>query len=297
MTNDHQGVILDVANDYQILDCQNCGFKHALITQELNDIYTSHYYETEKPEYILFNENDSDWWKFNYSERILKIDSLMNFTASNWLDIGTGPGLFLDTLKSTQRVGTGIEPSLLAYNHAISKGHNVINGFFDYKKSTELGQFDAIHLSEVLEHIPEPIEFLENVVRVLRPGGHVCIVVPNDYSVIQEIFVKNTKEEKWWIQPPFHINYFNKESLGKLITSVGLSVEHITTNFPIDFFLLMGDMYIGDPKVGKSAHERRKRFEKSFQDANHLDFLRVFYTALADLGIGRELILYAKKPE
>jgi hypothetical protein len=56
-------------------------------------------------------------------------------------------------------------------------------------------------------------------------------------------------------------------------------------------------MYIGDPKVGKSAHERRKRFEKSFQDASHLDFLRVFYTALADLGIGRELILYAKKPE
>lgn len=295
MTTKHSGPVIDCVNEYEIIDCEKCGFRHALLLQDMSEIYTSHYYETEKPDYILFNENDAEWWEFNYTERILKIDTLMNSPANRWLDIGTGPGLFLDALRKLNRVGTGIEPSLLASKHAISKGHNVINGYFNLAKTEELGEFDAIHLSEVLEHVQNPLEFLENVGRVLRPGGYVCIVVPNDYNRIQEIFVQNTKQNKWWLQPPFHLNYFDKQALVKLISLAGLEVELVTSNFPIDIFLLMGDVYIGDEEVGKSVHERRKQFEKSFQVTDSLDVLRGLYDSLANIGLGRELVVYARK--
>lgn len=297
MSRLHDGPVVDTANGIDIIECANCGFKHALIHEDSSDIYTSHYYEAEKPSYITSNESESEWWDLTYGERISKIDSLANMEVKNWLDIGTGPGLFLDALKKRNRTAIGIEPSVQAHGHAILKGHKVLNKYFDSNITTELGEFDAVHFSEVLEHIPNPFEFLINVKNVIKPGGFFCVVVPNDYNPIQEIFTENSGARKWWLAPPFHLNYFNKQSLEQLIESAGFQVVHSTVMFPIDFFLLMGDVYIDDDSVGKLAHERRKRFENSFKFANALGVMRDLYESLASIGLGRELVIFAKRVE
>jgi hypothetical protein len=122
-------------------------------------------------------------------------------------------------------------------------------------------------------------------------------VVPNDYNPIQKIFTQNSGVGKWWLAPPFHLNYFDKTSLENLILRSGFEVVHSTVMFPIDFFLLMGDVYIGNDEIGKAAHERRKRFENSFKLADSLDVMHGIYDALASIGIGRELVIFAKNPE
>jgi len=297
MSRLHDGPVVDTANDIDIIECANCGFKHALIHENSSDIYSSHYYEAEKPNYITSNESESDWWDLTYGERILKIDSLAKMEVKNWLDIGSGPGLFLDALKKRNRTGIGIEPSVQAHGHATLKGHRVLNKYFDSNITSELGEFDAVHFSEVLEHIPNPFEFLINVKSVIKPGGFFCVVVPNDYNLIQKIFTENSGARKWWLAPPFHLNYFNKQSLEKLIERAGFQVVHSTVMFPIDFFLLMGDVYIDNDSVGKLAHERRKRFENSFKSANALGVMRNLYESLASIGLGRELVIFAKKVE
>ena len=297
MSQSHVGAVLDVVNGIEIIDCTDCKFKHALITEDSPDVYSSHYYESEKPNYISSNESESEWWDLTYGERISKIDSLAGYPTKNWIDIGTGPGLFLDALKVRNRIATGIEPSIQAFNHAISKKYNVINAFFDSTLASQLGEFDAGHLSEVLEHIPNPQDFLRIVKSVIKPGGFLCIVVPNDYNPIQKIFIENSGEVKWWLAPPFHLNYFDKISLENLILRSGFEVVHSTVMFPIDFFLLMGDVYIGNDEIGKAAHERRKRFEHSFKSADSLDVMHSIYDALASIGIGRELVIFAKNPE
>jgi len=297
MSRLHDGPVVDTANDIDIIECANCGFKHALIHENSSDIYSSHYYEAEKPNYITSNESESDWWDLTYGERILKIDSLAKMEVKNWLDIGSGPGLFLDALKKRNRTGIGIEPSVQAHGHATLKGHRVLNKYFDSNITSELGEFDAVHFSEVLEHIPNPFEFLINVKSVIKPGGFFCVVVPNDYNLIQKIFTENSGARKWWLAPPFHLNYFNKQSLEQLIESAGFQVVHSTVMFPIDFFLLMGDVYIDNDSVGKLVHERRKRFENSFKSANALGVMRNLYESLASIGLGRELVIFAKKVE
>ena len=57
----------------------------------------------------------------------------------------------------------------------------------------------------------------------------------------------------------------------------------------------MGDLYVGDSEVGKAAHERRKNFEFSFQSAGAMDIMRNLYDALGSVGMGRELVCFAKK--
>lgn len=297
MSQSHVGTVLDVVNGIEIIDCTECKFKHALITKDFPDVCSFRYFESEKPNYISLSESENEWWELTYCGRISKIDSLTGYPTKNWIDIGTGPGLFLDALKVRNRIATGIEPSIQAFNHAISKKHNVINAFFDSILASQLGEFDAGHLSEVLEHIPNPQDFLRIVKSVIKPGGYLCIVVPNDYNPIQKIFIENSGEDKWWLAPPFHLNYFDKISLEKLILRSGFEVVHSTAMFPIDFFLLMGDVYIGNDEIGKAAHERRKRFEHSFKSADSLDVMHSIYDALASIGIGRELVIFAKNPE
>ena len=289
----HEGEVIDLANGYEILNCTNCGFIHAVVTKEI-DFYTSHYYDEEKPDYITSNESETEWWDQTYGDRIDYADELAGEELKNWIDIGTGPGLFLDAAKKRNKGILGIEPSRQAAEHATSKGHEVINGYFDNEMSEKMETFDAAHFSEVLEHIENPRDFLNNVRNIVRKDGLIVITVPNDYNIIQEIFVNETGKEKWWLAPPFHLNYFSHESLERLVESCGFEVLKSTSMFPIDIFLLMGDDYIGNDVKGKEAHQRRKNFEMILGKKNK-QLSRKIYQEFAKMGIGREIVLYAKR--
>ena len=96
MSQDHLGPTIDSVNGVEIVECVNCSFKHALVLENLSDLYTSHYYNSEKQNYILANESDSRWWDLTYGEGISVIDSLTGTQVHNWIHIGSGPGLFME---------------------------------------------------------------------------------------------------------------------------------------------------------------------------------------------------------
>ena len=50
-------------------------------------------------------------------------------------------------------------------------GVEVVEGFFNADTAPTLGRFDAVHLNNVLEHIPAPIELLTLARECLEPGG------------------------------------------------------------------------------------------------------------------------------
>jgi len=294
---EHVGVEVAHRNTYSIINCENCNFIHA-VTQEGNnhqELYKSHFYSEEKPNYIEDNKNDAEWWDFTYGLRVDQVDTLRLGKSKNWLDIGTGPGYFLDAAVRRMKNVVGIEPGQLAAEHAVSKGHRVINDYFTEKTSSKLGIFDGIHCSEVLEHVPDPLEFLKTIQLNMDNETILCTVVPNDFSLIQSIFTEDKNNDvKWWIDPPFHLNYFSKESLRKILEASGLRVIHETSMFPIDLFLLMGDDYIGNEVRGREAHQRRKKLEFSFYNSGNIEILNNLYEQMTKLGIGRELVFFSK---
>ncbi len=50
-------------------------------------------------------------------------------------------------------------------------GREVTEGFFNPETAPGLGRFDAIHLNNVLEHVPDPAESLLLARDLLEPGG------------------------------------------------------------------------------------------------------------------------------
>ncbi|MBE9531662.1 MAG: class I SAM-dependent methyltransferase [Proteobacteria bacterium] len=296
--NEHEGELIGHVNGFDVIDCANCSFKHIIpipTAEALEVTYKDEYYSKEKPLYLDRAEEDKDWWKLVNSERYELFESFLDTPRRRILEIGSGPGFFLLEGKERGWETLGFEPSTKAAAHASEMGLNIVNDFLTEENSKELGVFDVIYMHEVLEHLPEPQTFMRIVNSLLAPGGLVSVIVPNDYNPFQRVLNSTLDFAPWWVAPPHHINYFNNSSLSSLLEFAGIEVISSETTFPIDIFLLMGENYVGNDKVGRECHERRKNFEMNLERAGLSALKRSIYESFAKHGLGREIVLLGRK--
>jgi SAM-dependent methyltransferase len=297
--NNHEGILIHTKNGYDIIFCKKCGFRHIIPIpgeDELNRIYKEEYYTLEKPLYIERMEKDKDWWDLVYADRYDTFEQYIKEKDRSILDIGSGTGYFLLSGKKRGWETLGIEPSRQAADYSRNVlGLNIIEDFLNMDSSKKLPKFDVIHMSEVLEHIPDPHGLLKIATSLLKQNGIICIALPNDFNPIQVTLEKVDKFEPWWIAPPHHINYFDFKTLRDFIAGFNYEILLEEATFPIDMFLLMGENYVGNDQKGRECHEKRKKFEHKLHLAGLNDLKRQLYQKLAELNIGREVVLYARK--
>ncbi len=319
----HHGQQLDTVGGFQVIDCVSCGFKHILpipTPQELEELYRTDYYSVQKPLYVSHHIEDIVWWnivyneQYDFLERELRND-MLSHTSGEWnpqgkrwriLDIGSGAGFFLQCGRHRGWEALGIEPSCEVADHAWSIGVETVNEFLTEDNVDKFGTFDVVHLHEVLEHVPDPASMLKLAHQLLNPRGIICVIVPNDYNPLQKILREKLNYKSWWVAPPHHINYFDFDSLERLIERCwvyydfphnegyvprsGFEVIHKTATFPMEFFLLMGDNYVGNDTLGRQCHSKRKKLEIALGSIKE-----GLYDSLAELKIGREIVMYGRK--
>lgn len=294
----HTGQVLNTVNGFDVIACEHCGFKHIIpipTEEELSDLYQHDYYNQEKPLYLERYQQDLPWWNQVYQRRYQTFEQYLPKNRRRILDIGSGPGYFLLHGQTRGWQTTGIEPSVRAAEHSQSLGLTIKNGFFSESTAKALGKFDVVNMSLVLEHIPAPAALLSLVHQQLDDSGLLCLIVPNDFNPFQKILAQHAGFAPWWVAPPHHINYFDFNSLSSLVTRCGFEVLQQEATFPIDLFLLMGENYIGNDDVGRACHSKRMQFEQSLHAAGADGLLNQLYSALASLGLGREVVLFARK--
>lgn len=293
----HTGKVIDRANGFDIIECEECGFRHILPIPDpgrLKKIYEDEYYSTEKPDYFKHYEEDGEWWKLCYDDRYDYFENNLPSDRRRILDIGSGPGYFLLRGKERGWDTLGIEPSRLAAEYSRNLGLEVRNEFLT-ANTQGMGQFDALHMSAVLEHIADPIGMLEIAHQLLLPGGVICVVVPNDYNPFQVALRSACDYKPWWLAPPHHINYFEPSSLRRTMQRAGFTVTALSTTFPIDMFLLMGDNYTVDGKLGRQCHGKRKAFELALRKAGLNELRLNLYECLIEQNIGREVVIFGRR--
>jgi len=296
----HAGEVIDQAGDYTVIACERCGFRHVTPIPDaaaLEAVYRDQYYTDEKPRFITRHEEDITWWRQVYGERLALFERELPAGRRAVLDVGCGPGTFLRVAGERGWRGLGIEPSRAAARHAKGFDLEVIEDFLGPESAAGLGPFDAIHLSEVLEHLPDPAQMLGLVHDLLAPGGLVCLITPNDYNPFQRAARAALDAPPWWLAPPHHINYFDVESLCRLAQAAGFTIVAREATFPMELFLLMGENYIGRDSLGRGCHARRKAFDLALAAPEMQTLKREFYRSLAGLGLGREVMVVARKPE
>lgn len=291
----HNGPTLDTQDGFNIIDCQACGFRHLdpiPSTEELDRYYTKQYYQSHKPTVIEEDQQEVEHRNIAFDERLDFFEQ--NSTGRSILDVGCGAGLFLKRAQERGWNCTGVEPSDHASEVACQMGLNVINGSVETFRQHNMDRYDVVHLKNVLEHVPNPVDILDTCQKLLLPGGLIYIEVPNDYNLFQRLGCTILRERKSWITVPDHINYFNFPSLTKLVSENGFTVLSRDTTFPMYLCLCLGKNFIKDPQQGKKLHQWRVSMEL-FCKRKGLNFARrCVYRLLARLGLGRTVILYCQ---
>jgi SAM-dependent methyltransferase len=295
---DHHGVVVASTADYDVITCETCGFRHVVplpTAEELADAYSAQYYTQEKPNYLAEANKDQRWAELMQNDRLAALENALGPGRRRLLDIGSGPGFFVKTAQDRGWQALGIEPSQTAAAFARKLGVRVVETFFDAQSAPKLGEFDAVHLNNVLEHIPDPAALLSLARQNIAPGGLICINVPNDFTPFQVAGRDAAGAQDWWVAPPHHLNYFDFASAAALLERLGFRILERTTSFPMELFLMMGENYIGHPETGRACHQKRMNFDLALETCGQAEARRKFYGALAEAGIGREVVLLAVK--
>lgn len=283
-------------DEYKVI--KNKEFEHYEVSpspkeDELKKIYEEEYYSEVKKSYIDETLEDLQWWQTIYADKYSEFEKYIKNSDRKILDIGCGSGYFLKFGRQRGWNTVGVEPSKKASLHAIRNGSDVKNALFSNDLFEE-NSFDVVHMHDVLEHVLNPVTLIENVKYNLKNNGILCIGVPNEFNPLQNILWKEMDFKPWWICPPHHLNYFTPDSLTNILQKSGFDIFLKETTFPMELFLLMGDDYINNPKLGRSLHFKRKNFDLTLSKYNN-KLKRDLYRALANLNVGREIIIYARK--
>nr|VFJ62344.1 MAG: Methyltransferase domain-containing protein [Candidatus Kentron sp. DK] len=295
----HTGPVLDAKDEFKVIDCATCGFKHVIpipTENELATFYREKFYLIErKADYVQRQQRDLDWWNRVFHERFQRFEKLLG-GSGRVLDVGCGPGFFLAHGRERGWQTLGIEPSEKAATYAQDQlGLDVHQLTLDeFSQTGGIGQFDLVYSHGVLEHLRDPIAYLNQTRAILRSGGLAFISVANDYNPFQTILWEHQDYPNWWLVPPEHINYFDVQSVTELMETQGFEIVDCITTFPMELFLLMGDNYVGDDRLGSECHARRKRFEAALDQADRDDLKQNIYRALASLGLGRQVEIIAR---
>ncbi|KKT25826.1 MAG: Methyltransferase type 11 [Parcubacteria group bacterium GW2011_GWA2_43_9b] len=210
-------------NGFDIYDCQNCGVGFVWpIAGDSADIYRAEYFNggladnrNNKFGYVDYEEDKRAMAGtfLTYLERVARY-----IVAGRMIDIGTATGYFLDLAKAKGWLTGGVEISAYAAAIARDKGHKMFLG--DVGDLAACEQYDVVTMWDVLEHLPNPKKYLEDVNKILILGGLVAINTIDRGSWWAKLL-----GQRWQaIAPPEHLFYFSAGSLKILLEQNGFEI-------------------------------------------------------------------------
>jgi len=133
--------------------------------------------------------------------------AFQHVTGNDILDAGCGEGITLEKLTrlfpDRRVVGIDMEPE----NIEICRRHNLsVQAGSLYEIPFADASFDTVLFSEVIEHLKTPEKALSEIFRVVRPGGRVIIIFPNDRTfmlarlalgMVREAFYESGHVRQW----------------------------------------------------------------------------------------------------
>lgn len=171
----------------------------------------------------------------NYLE---ELDLIQRFRpAGRFLDVGCNMGMLMRLARKRRWEVIGVDPSpslsRLAREHF---GHTVHNCFVQDLPVELERSFDVVALSDVFEHISEPLPFLHEVKRFLKPDGVLYIKVPNGrWNLFKQKLLAlrgRTPAHGLWDSCE-HVVHYTDRTLARMLEKAGLTLLTCTIGKPI----------------------------------------------------------------
>lgn len=138
--------------------------------------------------------------------------------GARMLDVGAGFGWQLDHyIRRRGVVATSLDFDAKTCEHSIVKDRAEIRTGDLLDVGFEPESFDVVTLYQALEHVYHPKAVLEEVHRILKPGGRLVIDVPDWGAWWRRVWGR-----RWFgMMVPTHLFHFTKGSLRTVVTAAG----------------------------------------------------------------------------
>ena len=213
--------------EYYIAKCEHCGVLQTIPvpdTEQLKKLYET-YYNFGGEKGTRYTKSREAFFSSIAYRFWMAIDGDISFYSrkgrGRLLDIGCNEGRGLSLYYRNGFDSEGLELNEKAAQDARMAGFTVYTQTLEEFQPEE--PFDVVVLSNVLEHAPDPKEMLENVNRVLKPGGQVWISCPNSRSWLKKLF--GCSWINWHV--PFHLFHFSSKTLGRLLERCGFEISEL----------------------------------------------------------------------
>ena len=146
------------------------------------------------------------------------------------IEIGCGPGLFLDYVQRNdiRCVGVELNEDAVEYGREVGCSVDIVTSDLDLKDNPLFGKtFDLAIMFATIEHVAQPKDFIKLVSSYLKPGGHL-ILDTGIRSNVGEILENGITE---WLEPPYHLHVFSDESMRTLLAECGFRIIKSNTKF------------------------------------------------------------------
>lgn len=133
------------------------------------------------------------------------------------LDAGCRTGDFLLHFgPETERVGVEVSDEFAGI--ARKRGLEIHNDFLENVKFQR--KFEAVTSYAILEHLEDPVKFLDSLESILEPGGILVVMVPA-YGSLKRWLMDATGGRWHMYIPPEHLNFLSATFLDRFLKSRG----------------------------------------------------------------------------
>ena len=208
-----------------ILECPQCGLAFWIPPEgyRAEDVYDSAYFDS-----VDESHGFSDYagmekaFRASFADRLAKIDPPQS--GGRLLDVGAAFGFAVSEASKIGWRATGLEISASAAREAsgitggkISVGNSLATPF-------ATGSFDVVTMWDVLEHLSDPHKAIEEMSRLLRPGGQLVFTTTDVGSLVARL-----SGSRWHLYTlPEHLYFFTRRSLKILCEAHGFEVEKMS---------------------------------------------------------------------
>jgi SAM-dependent methyltransferase len=218
----------------ELVRCDVCGFSQPEKIPTLPRFFDRMYDQRWSDEWVE-REFEAGYKDFIFRTILRELDRRTPGRPRRLLDVGAHAGRFMHLAQQAGWEVEGIElnprTAACAARRTGAPVHHV-----NARALVDAGaRFRAITLTDVLEHIPEPITLLETVGRLLEPGGSVAVKVPsgrNQWHKERLLSALIPSRRISLADNLVHVNHFTPRSLAMALERAGFRDVLVRTAAP-----------------------------------------------------------------
>ncbi len=222
---------------FNILSCYNCGLLTRDVIfnkKEIKELYSKNYFCKLQKDYFSagFSKKLKDSLRVkDFKGRLDKIKEYGKIQKKRILDIGCATGIFLKICKDEGWDTYGVEISNFAGEFARKTYDLKIFIGELYKTKYKSNFFDVTTGWDLIEHVEDPVKLLEEIKRILKPGGYIALettMVDSLLFIIADIVYRITfgkfKKLVEIAYPIHHANHFSRKTLETILKKLDFKI-------------------------------------------------------------------------